>query len=332
LRARPHPLAVYGVLALLLGLAAAAALLVGRGDLSDEALRPLLLSVRGGRSAAAFVAGAALAVGGVMVQGLFRNPLASPSVLGTTAGASLGGHVALLAFQHVLLSGGSFLTPERFLPLGCVLGALAALSLLMAVVRVRDDLVVLLLTGFLLSSLFISLGGFITSVAQDEWDLGRAMVVFALGDVSSAGPAQVLMALPLLISGVTAAWLWGRSLDAMLSGEEEAAALGVEVETVRRWVVVWTALLTGGAVAVGGSVGFVGLIVPHVLRPFTGVAHRRLVPAAALLGGGFVVACDVVCRALPSRTEVPLGVVTGIIGAPLFIALLIRSRRQARHA
>ncbi len=328
---RQRALPVYAVLILLLVLTAVAALTTGHANLSDLRLRNTLLGLRLGRLLGAFIAGSALAVGGVLVQGLFRNPLASPSVIGTTAGAAFGGKVALLLYEGVAISAPMMaLPPDMFLPFGCIAGAFASLLILLVVDRSRDDLVVLLLTGFLLSALFLSLSGFLTSIAQERWELGRAILAFTLGDVSGVGPRQLLLATPLLLGGVVAAWVWGRSLDLMLSGEEEAATLGVDVAAVRRWVVVWTAILTGAAVAIGGTVGFVGLIVPHALRPFLGSQHRRLVPAAALLGGTFLAACDVLTRALPSRSEIPLGVITGLIGAPLFMVLLIRMRRQVR--
>lgn len=328
---RGRVLWVYGALVLLLLLTAAAALTTGHAALSDTRLRSTLLALRLGRLAGAFIAGSALAVGGVLVQGLFRNPLASPSVIGTTAGAAFGGKVGMLVYEGVAVAAPlGWLAPEMFLPVGCIAGAFASLLILLVVDRRRDDLVVLLLTGFLLSALFLSLSGFLTSLAQERWELGRAILAFTLGDVSGVGPRQIMLATPLLVGGVVAAWAWGRSLDLMLSGEEEAATLGVDVAAVRRWVVVWTAILTGAAVAIGGTVGFVGLIVPHALRPFLGSQHRRLVPAAALLGGTFLAACDVLTRVLPSRSEIPLGVVTGLIGAPLFLLLLVRMRRQVR--
>ena len=324
---------VYGLLLALCALSFLAGLSVGAADLGDAELRPLLLRLRGGRIAAGFVVGAALSVGGVLVQGLFRNPLASPSITGTTAGASLGGRLALMV--PVLLSsagtGEDYALPEMALPLGCIAGAACALAMLLAVARVRDDLVVILLAGFLLSSLFMSLGALLLSLAHSRWEVSRAMVAFALGDVSGAGAGQVLLGGPLLLAGVAAAWAWSPSLDVMLSGEDEAASLGVQVRTVRRWVVVWTAVLTGAAVAIGGGIGFVGLVVPNLLRRFLGATHRRLVPTAALLGGGFVVACDVLCRLTPSQSEIPLGVVTGVIGAPVFLFLLVRSRGRMFH-
>jgi len=306
----------------------ALALLVGTGDLSDPDLQHALLTLRATRAAAAFLAGASLAVAGVVVQGLFRNPLASPSVLGTTAGASLGGQLGILSLQAL---GTTAVAPEMIVPFGCLLGALGSLAILLTFLRITEDLLALLLTGFILSSLFLSLAGFLTSLAQNDWELGRAIVAFSLGGVSGTGLAQVLFATPLFLVAAVAAWLWGRPLDVLLSGEEEARTLGVDVRQVRWWTAVWASVLVAGAVSVGGNVSFVGLVVPHALRPFVGAAHRRLLPLAALGGGTFVVACDVAARSFPSRGEVPLGVVTGIIGAPIFLWLLLRARRAEAY-
>jgi iron complex transport system permease protein len=325
-------IATYAVLAALLAAAAAIALLVGQGSLHDPALKATLLELRATRAAAAALAGAALAVGGVVVQGLFRNPLASPSILGTTGGAMLGGQLALLGFAATpALRALPHVSPSMILPLGCLVGAEVSLLVLLAFVRARSDNVTVLLTGFILSSLFLAMGGFVTSLAQDSWELARAVVSFTLGGVGGAGRAQLALAAPLVGAGLVASWLWGRTLDVLLSGEEEAGALGVDVGTARRWLTVWIAVLSAGAVSVGGNVIFVGLIVPHALRPFVGVQHRRLVPAAALGGATFVIACDVIARAAPTRAEIPLGVVTGVIGAPVFLVLLARSRRELLH-
>jgi iron complex transport system permease protein len=320
----------FPALLVLLVLASALSLAVGHGDLRDASLRGALLELRAQRLFGALLSGAALAVAGVLVQGLFRNPLASPSVLGTSAGASLGGRIALLGMQALLASGQlPALPPDLAIPLGTVLGALGALALLLLVTRVRDDLVVLLLTGFLLASAFSSLEGFITSLAQERWELSRALLSFALGDMSGVGSRQIALALPLVLAGCLLGWSWAAPLDLMLSGEDEARSLGVELRSLRRWIVIWTAVLTGAAVSLGGNVGFVGLIVPHALRPVVGVLHRRLVPAAALGGATFVALCDVLCRVIPGRSEVPLGVITGLIGAPTFLWLLLQLRRES---
>lgn len=320
------------VLALLLGVAAAAGLLAGHGDLGDRLQRGLYLELRATRIALAALAGAALAVGGVLVQGLFRNPLASPSVLGTTAGAALGGQSVILLHGTLGALLPAWLVPEMALPLGCLLGAGLALALLLAVVgRVQrgggDALVAVLLVGFVLASGFASVAALVTWLAAEQWELGRALMSFSLGGVDAKGLRHVGLAVPLVGVGLVAAWLWGRHLDLLLAGEDEAAALGVEVGAARFWILAWTAVLTGAAVAVGGGVAFVGLVVPHLLRPFTGVSHRRLIPAAALGGAAFLVACDALCRLSPG-SELPLGVVTGLVGAPVFAWLLLRAGRE----
>jgi len=319
-----------GALLLLLVLAAGLSLWVGQGDLGDENLRSTFLKLRGLRTFAAFLAGSALAVGGVMVQGLFRNPLASPEILGTTAGAALGGKLALFFYQTALVGWLSWLSPLTLVPLGSLMGALFALGLLLLIVRVREDIVVLLLVGFLLSALFFALGGLVMAIAQERWELSRALIAFSWGDLSSVGARPVLIATPLVVLGSVACWCWGRPLDVLLSGDEEARSLGVDVRQTRFWCIIWTSVLTAAAVGIGGNVGFVGLIVPHALRPFLGVGHRRLVVGSVLLGGTFVILCDVLARVLPTRSEVPLGVVTGLLGAPIFLWLLSRARREVQ--
>jgi iron complex transport system permease protein len=305
---------VYGALLLGLALIVGASLLLGQGQLSDAGLRGTLLTLRASRLGAAFLVGAALGVAGLVTQGLFRNPLADASVLGTSAGATRG------------------VPPDVVAPIGCLLGALVALSVLLALLRRTGDVLSVVLTGFLLSSLFMSLGSLVTSLAQDRWELGRAIVAFALGSLTGTGALDVAIAAPLVLVGIGAAWFWARPLDLLLSGDEEAASLGVDVGQVRRYCVLWTAVLTAAAVSLGGNVAFVGLLVPHALRPLLGVDHRRLVPATALAGAVFVGACDVLARSIPGRSEVPLGVVTGLLGAPTFLMLLARNQRQVVDA
>ncbi|MFT5354008.1 MAG: iron complex transport system permease protein [Polyangiales bacterium] len=292
----------------------------------SDAMGDVVRTLRASRAAGALISGAALSVGGALVQGLFRNPLASPSILGTTAGASLGGQVAILCV-HVL---GITVAPELVLPFGCLLGALLSLGILLALLRRTEDMLTILLTGFLLNSLFLAFGSLLMSMAQEEWQLGRAVVAFALGTLSGVGLPQVYFALPLFIVATIAAFFWARPLDLMLSGEREAKSLGVDVASVRWWTVVWVSVLVAAAVSLSGSLAFVGLVVPHVVRSFAGVSHRRLLPACALAGGAFVLLCDALARALPSQGEVPLGVVSALIGAPTFLVLLVRSQREAR--
>ncbi|MEM9801977.1 MAG: iron ABC transporter permease [Planctomycetota bacterium] len=310
-----------------------ASLLVGEGDLSDPEMRATFLRLRAWRLANAVLAGAALAGAGVLVQGLFRNPLASPSILGTSAGASLGGIFVLVLWNGVFASRiGRWLPPELVLPVGCLAGAWLSLIVLLAVTGKDAGIVTVLLTGFILSSLFLSIGGLLTSIAQESWQLGRAVVAFTLGGVDAKGPRHAALALPMVGITATAALGWSRHLDLLLSGEDEARSLGVDVTVVRRWVIVWAATLTAAAVAIGGNVAFVGLVVPHALRPFVGVEHRRLLPAALIGGAAFLAGADVVTRIIPTRGVVPLGVVTGLVGAPLFLVLLARASREGRIA
>lgn len=318
----------YWLLCAGLGVAIWLSLVTGKVDLGDSALHATVLQLRQSRTIVAMLVGASLAVAGVVVQGVFRNPLASPSILGTSAGASIGGQTALLVYQAWFAGRApSWLHGEMFVPLGCLAGAMLALLILLVVTRFTQGVLVLLLTGFLLTSLFVSIGAFITSLARDNWDLGRAIISFTLGDLGGSGVRQVWLVLPLALFGVVYCWFWGAPLDLMLSGEDEAKSLGLDVERVRLWSISWTAVLTAAAVSVAGNVGFVGLVVPHALRPFIGVRHRALIPACALGGAGFVVACDVLSRSVPGQAELPLGVITGLIGAPLFLVLLARTQR-----
>ena len=327
--------AVLLVLALILAASVVLSLATGSGGV---AAAPALLDLRLLRTACAALAGAALAVAGVLVQGLFRNPLASPDVVGTTAGATLGGQLALVAHAALIGVLPLWLAPELILPLGCLAGAAGALALLLATAgRGGGGMVAVLLTGFVITAVVGAVSGLLTSLAAGRWELARALTGFGLGGVDGKGFGHIALAVPLVAAGIAAAWAWGRTCDLLLAGEEEAAALGVDTGRARRWLLAWTALLAAAAVAVGGALSFIGLIVPHALRPFVGVEHRRLVPAAALGGAALLVLCDVVARAVPlgvgylglhGAGELPLGVVTGLIGGPVFLVLLIRARRE----
>ncbi|WP_394845335.1 iron ABC transporter permease [Pendulispora brunnea] len=323
---------VYGVLLVALVGLVLASLLVGAGDLHDLGLRSTLLTLRASRLGAALLVGAALAVAGLVIQGLFRNPLADTSVLGTSAGATLGGSAAVLGLELLFAGRGPRgISPDAVLPVGCLLGALVALAIILVLLQRAGDLLSIILTGFLLSSLFLSLGSLVTSLAQERWELGRAVVSFTLGGLSATGPLHLALAAPLVIAGIGAAWFWAKPLDLLLSGDEEAASLGVNVAEVRRYCVLWIAVLTAGAVSLGGNLAFVGLLVPHALRPLLGVEHRRLVPVTALAGAVFVAACDLLARSLPARGEIPLGVLTGLLGAPAFLVILARLQKGAPH-
>jgi iron complex transport system permease protein len=305
-------------------------LLAGRGDLGGS-LATVFLGLRGIRLGAALLIGSALAVAGVLMQGLFRNPLADPSVLGTNAGAVLGGGAALIAFEanRAWLP----IPAEAVLPLGCVGGGLLSLVLVLAVARRSRDSLSVLLAGIVMSMFFTALGALVTVMVHDNWQLGRALMRFQMGAIDSCTPGHLLLALPLCLGGIGAAWWWGRQLDVLLLGEDEAASLGIDLVYCRRWLIIWSTFLVAAAVAIGGGVAFVGLVVPHLLRGVIGAHHRRLVPAAALGGALFVLACDILVRLLEAAGtpgQLPLGVISGLVGAPLFLILLVRTRKEAQ--
>ncbi|MGB0678043.1 MAG: FecCD family ABC transporter permease [Polyangiales bacterium] len=313
------------------------ALCTGPVPLHRAAWRHGLWPLRGVRVVAAFITGAALAVSGALVQGLFRNPLASPSILGTTAGASLGGQLALglHAFGRYRGAGAAGraagLDGIYWVPVGALLGAGLSLVVLQAFARRRYGLLGLLLAGFVLSSFWLSLGTLGLSLVQERFELSRAVLSFVLGGLEAVDARQLRLLWPLVLAGVVAAWSWGRALDVMLAGEEEAGAFGVPTLSLRRWVVLWTAVLTGAAVALAGNVGFVGLLAPHAMRPVVGPQHRPLVLASALMGGTLLLVCDQLVRALPTPSELPLGVITGLLGAPMFLLLLRHLQGDSRR-
>lgn len=323
-----HPYRALGVFGLLALTVCGLSLVVGTGSLADLELRTVFLELRVLRTLVAFAVGASLAVAGVMVQAAFANPLASPSILGVSAGASLGGQLALVAGAALAgTTGLGFVSAETLVPAGALAGGLLALALLLAVLRYQNDQLAVILTGFLLSSLFLSIGSFVLTIAMDSWSLGRSIVTYSLGSVSGSGVRQASIAWIFLAVGSTAAIFWGRSMTMLHTGDDEAASLGLDVRRTRRWVLVWAAVLSAGATAVAGTVAFAGLIVPHLVRRYTGERFPALLVGSIIAGGAFIVMCDTIARAVPATGEIPLGVVSGLVGAPVFLVIFTRWNR-----
>lgn len=299
----------------------------------DESLRTTFLELRAWRIAVAFGLGGCLAMAGVVIQAIFQNPLAGPSIIGTNAGAALGGQLMMFVFHLGLIPGlAAAIAPELLVPFGAFIGAWGALTILLVLVGRRADSLVALLVGFLLSSIFASVGAFVLARSQETWNLGRAMLSFSMGSIAGAGPRQAGLVLFALLVSSLGAFSWRRHLDMMLTGDDEAMAMGMDVASVRRWGIIWASVACAAAVAVGGNIAFVGLITPHLLRPLVGNSARALLPASAVAGGAFVILCDLVARQSASHGETPLGVITGLIGAPVFLYLLIRmNRAEGRH-
>ncbi|MBT9557292.1 MAG: iron ABC transporter permease [Myxococcales bacterium] len=294
--------------------------LLGRGD-------PLIITVvrelRLPRALLGLGVGAALAVAGVLMQAVFRNPLASPDLLGASSGASFG---AILAFSFGLATSVPLTVP--FFAVG---GAMAVLLLVLWFSREtgRLDSAGLLLAGIALTSFISALNSALLATTLPYWDLSRALTTWLLGGLTDRTWQHVGLLAPGLVAGIAVAIACRRALDLMTQGDEVATALGVNVAQVRRLALVAAALLAGSAVAVSGLIGFVGLVVPHALRLVVGPTHGSLLPLAALWGACFLGAMDVGTRLIGRSVELPLGVITALVGAPLFAWLIARSRGRA---
>ena len=304
---------------------ALASLLTG----APEGMAATLLDLRLGRASSAFVTGAALALAGVMMQALVRNPLADPYVLGVSAGAAVGALAALLFGAALWL-----------VDVGALAGAVAV-SLLLYLLARRDlggmrggarsgvqtgESSVLLLTGVVLASACMALVTLMLSVAPES--RLRGMVFWMIGDL--AGSSWRLLPWIVLAGALCMALRRARALNVMALHADAAVALGVDVARERRFLFLCSGLLTACAVTTGGSIGFIGLVVPHACRHAFGPDHRILLPAAVLAGGGFLVLADTLARTLLAPQQLPVGVLTALIGVPVFLFQLHQLHLRAR--
>jgi iron complex transport system permease protein len=278
----------------------------------------VVLRVRLPRAVVAYLVGGALAVSGGALQGLFRNPLAEPGVLGVSSGAALGAVIAIFC--------GLTARAPAALPIAACLGAVlvTAALLLIGSRGGRASTGSLLLAGVALANLAAAGTTLTISLALANYDVGRQVMQWLLGGLEARTWAQVAMGAAPILAALAVVLADARKLDAMMLGDVAAVAVGVPADRVRRRVVVATAVLTGIAVAIGGAIGFVGLVAPHVARKLVGAGHVRLLPASFLGGGAFLVIADVVARTVMAPQELRLGVVTAVVGAPFFLVLLVR--------
>ena len=298
----------------------------GSGD--NESTRQILLEVRLPRVLLAALIGGALTVAGAVFQALLRNPLADPFVLGVSGGASIGSVLAVLAGIGGTGAGFAFGLDGRML--FAFLGALGALVLIEKIATVDGRLTVytLLLTGAIFNSFSGALIYFLQSIASLEQ---LHDIVFSLmGHVPSAGLGTVGVLAIGIVGSVLFLFLHARDYNAMTLGEEGATQLGVDVERVKRRTFVLGSLLTGLAVSVAGLVGFIGLVVPHILRLLLGPDHRMLIPCSFLGGASFLVLADLLARTIILPGELPVGVITALVGGPFFLYLL-RTRRTGHE-
>lgn len=298
-------------------------LLAGRVWL-DPATTPnaaiILAELRLPRAFLAIIVGAGLGAAGAAMQGYLRNPLADPGLFGIAPGAALGAVVSLWF---------GFTAGAWLLPLFALTGAGGAMALLAVIAGRAGGIALFTLAGMMIASLAGALMSFAISLAPNAFAMSE-IVTWLMGALTDRGWPEVQLAAPLTLTGIALLMLAGRALDALTLGEEAARSLGIEPGRLQALLIVGVGLTVGSGVAVAGIVGFVGLIVPHLVRPLTDRKPSSLIVPSALAGALLVLVADCVCRVLPLVAELRLGIALSLIGAPFFLWLLLRMRRQAR--
>lgn len=297
-----------------LGVERMLAALLGGGSAGD---RVVVWEIRLPRAVAALAVGAALGASGAALQGLLRNPLAEPGVLGVSATAALG---ATFVIYYGLANAGALA-----LPLAAIAGALTATALLTAAAMRVDSVVTLILLGVGLSSFAGALMALLMNLAPHPFSLSD-MLNWMLGTVANRSFHDLAPAAPFLLAGLGVLFAERRGLAALTLGEEAAAGAGLDLGRARRRVVVGAGLATGAAVSIAGAIGFVGIVAPHLVRPLVGHDPARTLAPSALLAGFMLVAADMGVRAAPTDVELKLGVVAALLGAPVFAWIAARRR------
>jgi iron complex transport system permease protein len=288
---------------------------------TDEAI---LFQIRLPRVLAGVLVGSALSTAGVLFQGLLRNPMADPYVIGTAAGAAFGTTIAML-FPVSMISY-SF----GFIPAAAFIGALGAVLLVYWLARFggKTPIVSMLLAGFVVSSFLVAIIMLLLSISNNLGTRLQEVFAFLMGGISVIYWQEIWVIAPIVIAGIAAAYFFATHLNAFSLGEDGAAYLGINVEREKFLILGIGSLLTACAVSLAGLIGFVGLIIPHAMRLLLGPDHKYLLPSSAAAGAIFLVIADLLARTILGPAELPVGVLTALIGAPFFIYLLRRSRRE----
>ncbi len=319
-------LAVFALVAVLLGVGAGSvyisppkilSALLGAGE---ENTRMLVLNLRLPRVFLAFLTGAALSVGGTVMQSVLENPLASPFGLGVSAGAGLGATAVLVTGA----SAGAF--GAVLLPVSGFAGGVFTVILVLAVSRALDrrmSNVTVVLTGMVMSLFFSAVMDLMAAMSPEY---AQRIGLWQMGSFASRGWRAPAVLAPVFLVCFALFLFLSRELDLLTFGEEQAQAMGADPKRSRRILIGLVAVLTGAAVAFSGIIGFVDLIAPHVARRLFGASHRHILPAGAILGGSFMVLCDLAARTLIVPREIPIGAITAIIGAPFFLWIFFSKR------
>lgn len=293
-------------------------------DGTDPLFENIVMNIRLPRVVLAGLVGASLAIAGAAFQGLLRNPLADPYTLGVSSGASVGA-VMTLFFGITIPAAGLFTLPL----LSIVFAFITILFVLMFARQIDRAMRVetIILTGIIFSSFLGAVISLMIALTGDEL---RQIIGWLLGSVSMRGWDYVLILLPFLIIGSAILLSSSHELNAMSFGEERAFHIGVNVQRKKMLILIGGSILTGGAVAVSGTIGFVGLVIPHLTRLIWGPDHRHLLLLSMLTGSGFLILADLLARTIISPAELPIGVITALIGAPVFAVILMKRRSERR--
>jgi len=291
-----------------------------RNLLSTDSIDAIILrEVRLPRTMIAIFAGATLGLCGAAMQGLFRNPLASPGLVGSSAGAAFGAVCILYFGLHSL--------HPQLVPLAGMLGSLLATTLVYVLAGRDSNVTTLILSGVAINALATAGMSLLLNLAPSPFAL-RELVLWTLGDLSDRSLTDFYVMVPVTLLGWFLLLGVGRKLDALTLGERAAQSLGVNPSRLRWQVLIAVSLAVGASVATTGMIGFIGLVVPHLLRPWVGYEPRRLLPVSALGGALMLLAADIGVRLIPTETALKVGVLTSIVGAPFFLHLILRSRRD----
>lgn len=304
-----------------------AAIGVGPAGEVNATLQRIVLDLRLPRALAAVSIGALLASGGATMQGLFRNPLADPGLIGVSSGAALA--VASFIVFGELIPGLSAGLRYYAMPLAAFIGGISVVLLIqrLAYRDGRTDVPTMLLAGIAVTAVVMAGIGLLTFVSDDT--KLRSITFWSLGSLGGIGWAAVATLLPVSVLSLLVSLKFAAVLDGLMLGEREAYSLGFDVETAKRLMILTVAAGVGAAVAFTGLIGFVGIIAPHAVRLLLGPKHGPLLISSALLGGLLLVLADTACRVVAAPAELPIGIVTSLVGAPFFLTLLLRQRQGA---
>lgn len=282
--------------------------------------RSVIVDIRLPRVIIALFAGASLALCGLVMQGMFRNPLASPSVLGVSSGASLGAVIAIYL--------GFSLVSAWAIPLFAFIGAGLSLSVVYRVAssRGQTNIATLLLSGVAVSALNVAATSLLLALSLSNWDVARMIIYWTMGGLDGRTWDHVFIILPIVLSGFILLLFYSKQLDLLLLGEQHALSVGVDVRRTRRNLLIISSAMVGASVSVVGGIGFIGLVVPHILRLLLGPSHRYLLPACLFGGAITLLGADLFLNSFFREQTIPLGVVTAALGAPFFLFLLIKQR------